>query len=217
MAVIKIDIISDAICPWCFIGYRNLQRAIQLYQKTYPGGSKDVFDITWKPYFIDQVPRGSELVQDRMLRRMSPEMVHGAQMRLKRVGTSAGIDFKFGGWIGSTRRAHQLLYLARKESSELQCQLSEKLFQYQFEKEADISRPEVLVEAAVQAGIPEERVKGWLASDEGMKETEEETKQIKESGIVGVPHFIIGETQHLQGAEDMEELFQAFIAAREGK
>lgn len=78
MTVIKIEIVSDAICPWvrtrpsprrtntdecqCYIGYRNLQRAIRLYQKTYPGGSQDVFDITWKPYFLDQVPRERELI-----------------------------------------------------------------------------------------------------------------------------------------------------------
>ncbi|KAH8422283.1 DsbA family oxidoreductase [Aspergillus melleus] len=217
MRVIQIDIISDAICPWCYIGYRNLQKAIKLYQKTYSGGSQTAFDITWKPYFLDQVPRESELIQDRMLRRMNPQMVHGAQTRLKRVGKSVGIDFKFGGWIGSTRKAHQLLYLARRESSDLQCRLSEMLFQYQFEKEADISQSDVLVEAAIQAGIPEEKVQGWLASEEGMEETEEEAKKIRESGIVGVPHFIIGGTEHLKGAEDIEELFQAFITVSERK
>lgn len=148
---------------------------------------------------------------------MSPEMVHGAQTRLKRIGASVGIDFKFGGWMGSTRKAHQLLYLARKESSEVQCQLSERLFQYQFEREADISQPEVLVEAAVQAGIPEEKVRRWMASEEGMDEIEEEANQIRESGIVGVPYFIIGGTQHLKGAADMEELFQSFVTVREGE
>ncbi|KAI9040340.1 DsbA family oxidoreductase [Aspergillus affinis] len=212
MPVIQIEIISDAICPWCYIGYRNLQKAIKLYQKTYPGGSQVVFDITWKPYFLDQIPR-----ENRMLRRMNPDMVHGAQMRLKRVGMSVGIDFKFGGWIGSTRKAHQLLYLARKESSELQCQLSEMLFHYQFEKEADISRPDVLVKAAMQAGNPEQKVRGWLSSEEGIEETEEEAKKIRESGIVGVPHFIIRGTEHLKGAEDIEELFQAFFTVGERK
>lgn len=148
---------------------------------------------------------------------MSPEMVHGAQMRLKRVGKGAGIDFRFGGWIGSTRKAHQLLYLARKEGSELQCRLSEILFHYQFEKEADISRPDALIEAAIGAGIPEEKAQRWLASEDGILEIEEEAREIRESGIVGVPHFIIGGTEHLKGAEDMEELFRAFVAVRESK
>ncbi|EER41772.1 conserved hypothetical protein [Histoplasma capsulatum H143] len=79
MAVIKIDIISDAICPWCFIGYRDLQKAISLYQKTYPGGSKDEFQLSWKPYFIDQEPPSeSIIIHDRMLRKMGPKMTEAA-------------------------------------------------------------------------------------------------------------------------------------------
>ncbi|XHF97574.1 hypothetical protein AWENTII_001154 [Aspergillus wentii] len=53
MAIIKIEIVSDAVCPWCYLGYRRLQKAINLYKKTYPGGSQDNFELVWKPYFLN--------------------------------------------------------------------------------------------------------------------------------------------------------------------
>ncbi|KAK2839257.1 hypothetical protein FQN49_006319 [Arthroderma sp. PD_2] len=219
MAVIHISIVSDPICPWCYIGYRSLQQAISLYQKTYPGGSKDEFDINWKPWFIDQeAPVESEWMTDRMTRRMKdPKMVEAAQTRLKRVGAQSGIHFKFDGRIGSSRMAHQLLHLVYKEKgSEMQCKVAEQLFHYQFEREEDVSKIDVVVEAAVMAGLSEDEVGDWLMSDKGVAEIEKEEKEIRDSKRVeGVPHFIIGE-QHLEGAVDYTEHLEAFIAAREG-
>ncbi|OGM39694.1 hypothetical protein ABOM_011635 [Aspergillus bombycis] len=218
MVLIKIEIISDAICPWCYIGYRNLQKAISLYQKTYPGGSNDTIEVWWKPYFIDQEPpKESILIQDRMLRRMDPKMVAAAQTRLKRVGADAGIRFKFGGYIGSSRLAHQLLYMAAREGSELQCRVSELLFHYQFEEEADISQLDTVIAVGVQAGLREDDIREWLASGVGVAEIEAEAKKARADGATGVPHFAIGGKYHMEGAVDMSELFEAFVAVREGQ
>ncbi|QMW33427.1 hypothetical protein G4B84_008858 [Aspergillus flavus NRRL3357] len=239
MAFIKIEIISDAICPWCYIGYRNLQKAISLYRKTYPGCSKNTIEVWWKPYFIDQEPpKESILIQgqssmlwyarhceepnltqrlDRMLRRMDPKMVAAAQTRLKRVGADAGIRFKLGGYIGSSRLAHQLLYLAAREGSELQCRVSELLFHYQFEEETDISQLDTVIAVGVQAGLREDDVREWLASSAGVAEMEAEAKKARADGVTGVPHFVIGGKHHMEGAMDMSELFEAFVAVREGQ
>ncbi|GIJ98432.1 hypothetical protein Aspvir_000549 [Aspergillus viridinutans] len=181
MATISIEIISDVICPWCYIASRNLQKAITIYKKTYPDGSKDIFTITWHPYFIDEVPpTESILVQDRMLRRMTPQQVSAAQTRLFRVGAASGIQFQFGGYMGSSRLAHRLLHIVReKKGSEVQNRLAEMLFHYQFEREADVSEVEVVVEAGGRVGLGEvEEVREWLAGDEGVKE-------IEEQGLVG--------------------------------
>ncbi|KAF5859558.1 hypothetical protein ETB97_002733 [Aspergillus alliaceus] len=151
----------------------------------------------------------------RMLRRMDPKMVAAAQTRLKRVGADVGICFRFDGYIGSSRLAHQLLYMAGRESSERQCRVSELLFHYQFEKGADISQLETVVEVGVQAGLREDDVQGWLASDVGVVELETEARQARADGVKGVPHFVIGEKYHLEGAADMSELFEAFVKVRE--
>ncbi|KAM5441912.1 hypothetical protein MferCBS31731_003174 [Microsporum ferrugineum] len=217
MVVIPINIVSDVICPWCYIGYRSLQRAISLYQKTYPGGSKDEFEIVWKPYFIDKEPPAeSELISDRMLRRAKDsKTVEAAQTRLKRVGAQCGINFSFDGRMGSSRLAHQLLHIVYKEKgSEMQCKVSEQLFRYQFEMGEDISKIDVVVEAAVKAGLCEDEVADWLVSDKGIAEMEQEEKEIRNTvKIEGVPHFIIGK-QHLEGAAEYTEHMEAFIAAR---
>ncbi|OJI99447.1 hypothetical protein ASPVEDRAFT_26261 [Aspergillus versicolor CBS 583.65] len=219
MAVIPIEIISDVICPWCFIGYRSLQRTIALYKKTYPGGSKDEFQIVWKPYFIDQVaPEESVLVNetDRMARRMTPAQITAAQTRLIRVGKSVGIAFRFGGYIGSSRLAHRVLHFAlERGGSEIQCAVAETLFKYQFEMEQDVSDVDVVVNAAVGSGLDESEVRAFLAGGGGVEETENEAKGSR-AQVQGVPHFVIGEKNHLDGAGEMEEFFQAFVAARAG-
>ncbi|KAL4903136.1 thioredoxin-like protein [Aspergillus multicolor] len=219
MAIIPIDIISDVICPWCFIGYRTLQKAISLYRKTYPGASKDEFRIEWKPYFIDQVPpEDSLLVNDRMSRRMKPSQVLAAQTRLKRVGKSVGIEFRFGGSIGSSRLAHRALYFAfQNEGSEIQCALAEVLFKYQFEMERDVSLLDVLVEAAVEAELDESVVREYLEGEGGKEEVEEEQRRARDMGIKGVPCFVVGDgaaKEMIDGAGDMEEFFGAFVKAR---
>ncbi|GIC85413.1 DsbA family oxidoreductase [Aspergillus udagawae] len=217
MAVISIEIISDVICPWCYIASRNLQKAITFYKKTYPGGSKDIFTINWYPYFIDEVPPPkSILVQDRMLRRMTPEQVSAAQTRLTRVGAASGIQFKFGGYIGSSRLAHRLLHIVReRKGSEVHDRLAEMLFHYQFEREADVSQVDVVVEAGGRVGLGEEEVREWLAGDEGVKETEEQGRRARDAGVKGVPHIIVGGQYQFDGALDVSEFFEAVVQARQ--
>ncbi|OJD12715.1 hypothetical protein AJ78_06729 [Emergomyces pasteurianus Ep9510] len=254
MAVITIDIISDAICPWCFIGYRDLQKAISLYQKTYPGGSKDEFQLLWKPYFTGQEPPRraisppnlllqfllcshrsqlkikskndssayiyQSIYPERMLRKMGPKMTQGAQTRLKRVGAALGINFKFGGYIGSSRLAHVLLHTTAVEKGSLmRCKVSEILFQYQFEIEEDISCIDTLVRSAVEAGLDESEAKGWLAGEgagNGVGEIiEAADKQARGNGVQGVPHFIIGGNHHIEGAVDVAEFLENVVEDKE--
>ncbi|KAL4962022.1 DsbA family oxidoreductase [Aspergillus stella-maris] len=220
MAVIPIEIISDPICPWCYIGYRSLQRTVALYQKTYPGGSKDELDIIWKPYFIDQVePTESVLINDRMARRMTASQINGAQTRLTRVGKGLGIGFRFGGYIGSSRVAHRTLHLALERYGGLtQCELADRLFRSQFELEKDVSDVDVVISAAVESGMDETLVKEYLESDRDLNEVEEEARNARGAGVQGVPLFLIGsgETKvRLEGAADMNEFFEAFAKARD--
>ncbi|KAL3442955.1 thioredoxin-like protein [Aspergillus insuetus] len=221
MAIIPIEILSDPICPWCYIGYRTLQRAMTLYQKTYPGGSRDTFDIIWKPYFIDEVePDESVLIHDRMARRMTPSQIEAAQMRLVRSGNPLGINFSFGGYMGSSRLAHRVLFFAaRIGGSETQCRVAETIFRYQFELEKDTSQLNVVVSAAVESGIEEWIVKEFLAGSGGVEEIEHEAwtyrERLNAEGVSGVPCFVIGGEVRFEGVGDWEEFFGAFVAARE--
>lgn len=150
-----------------------------------------------------------------MARRMTPAQISAAQTRLIRVGKSVGIAFRFGGYIGSSRLAHRVLHLAlERGGSEMQCAVAETLFTYQFEREKDVSDVDVVVQAAVESsGLDESDVRAFLAGGGGVEEGETEARG---SRVQGVPHFVIGGQQHLDGAGDMEEFFQAFVAARAG-
>ncbi|EEP77234.1 predicted protein [Uncinocarpus reesii 1704] len=209
MAVIQISIISDVICPW---------RAIEIFQKTYPGGSRDTFEINWKPYFIDQeAPTESELIQDRMLRRMQdPKTVAAAQTRLARAGREVGLHLKFGGAVGSSRLAHQVLQVVGAEKgSAMQCRVAESFFHCQFERELDTSGVGVVLEACAMAGLDGAEVRGWLEAGMGKEEVEREEREERRAGVQGVPRFVVGERE-VDGAVDFAELFEAFVVAREG-
>lgn len=77
MTVFHIQIISDPVCPWCYIGYRRFAKARELYQKTYPSGSKDTFNVEWKPYYLNpDAPLESVLIQGTVVPlRTSPQEV----------------------------------------------------------------------------------------------------------------------------------------------
>jgi predicted DsbA family dithiol-disulfide isomerase len=152
-----------------------------------------------------------------MLRRMDPKQVQAAQTRLKRAGAEMGLSVKLGGYIGSSRLAHRLLFMAEKEKGPgKQCEVAELLFHHQFEREADTSKLDVVIAAGVQAGFHEDEVRDWLEeSNAGRLETEKEAKEVRAAGVTGVPHFVIGETRHLDGVVDLSEFFQAFIEARQ--
>lgn len=147
---------------------------------------------------------------------MTPEQVSGAQTRLTRIGAASGIQFKFGGYIGSSRLAHRLLHIVKdRKGNGVQDRLAEMLFHYQFEREADVSEVEVVVEAGGRVGLGEEEVRGWLAGDDGVKEIEEQGRWARDAGVQGVPHIIVGGQHHFDGALDVSEFFEAVVLTRQ--
>ncbi|OJJ39149.1 hypothetical protein ASPWEDRAFT_105524 [Aspergillus wentii DTO 134E9] len=222
MAIIKIEIVSDAVCPWCYLGYRRLQKAINLYKKTYPGGSQDNFELVWKPYFLNpDALKESVLVQDRMNSRMGPEKSAEIQKTFRSIGMREGILFKFNGYVGNTKLSHQLLHLASSKplSSETSTQtlVAEELFRFQYELEKDISQIDTLVDIGTLCGLNGDEVRTYLEEDRGRVEVEEEEREVKASGMKGVPHYIIGGQYHLEGAVDVSDFFDIFVQLKEGK
>ncbi|RAL10187.1 DsbA family oxidoreductase [Aspergillus homomorphus CBS 101889] len=229
MALINISITSDPVCPWCYIGYRRLTKAIRLYQKTYPGGGRDTVRVSWKLYILDaNAPTESIPYMERMTQKLGADKVAGTQAHLQRLGRADGIHFRFGGRIGSTIRAHQMIML-----SELQDQKSgddtragtagvvEAIFRAHFEEEQDITDPETLIRLAVQAGsgLEESQVRSWLEEGQGVAEIQSEAQRARDEGIQGVPHFQIGEgkgMRTLSGGQDASDFLQALIAYKEG-
>ena len=174
MTVFDILIYTDTICPWCYIGEKNLDRAIALYQRTYPGGSQDVFEFNYRPYYLDNnAPVPGIPMKERIAQKNGAEMASGIVTRLERTGRACGIDFSFQGRIGNTKDSHRLLYFAAQKAPGVQRALIEKLFGDLFEGSSDISSQADLIRAAVATGLIEEEVRAFLESQEGASEVDQ--------------------------------------------
>lgn len=129
---------------------------------------------------------------------------------MKDVGKSVGIDFKFGGKTGNTRDSHRLIQLGKIKGEGVQTKVVEALFAAYFENEQDITQKDVLLEAAVKAGLSKGETEKWLAGDDGGEEVDAEVGEAQGRGISGVPHFTINKRFEIEGAQDSAAFLQLF-------
>jgi predicted DsbA family dithiol-disulfide isomerase len=156
-------------------------------------------------------------VRQKKFKDWSAEKMAAASNRVEQAGRATGINFKDGGKIGSTRDAHRLIYLCQKtQTPKEQDALVEKLFEAYHEQEKDISSKEVVREIAIDAGIREIEVNEWLNSDLDGKTVDEEAQYNREKVSNGVPTFIIQGVHRVDGAQDLQELLEALVKAKEG-
>ncbi|RJE19120.1 DSBA-like thioredoxin domain protein, partial [Aspergillus sclerotialis] len=205
---------------WCYIGKRKLDKAISLYQKTYPGGKSDVFIIKWRPYYLDYNPHPHSVDKadliDVWLSGMTPEQRTAMFNRITQIGRSVGITFKDGGKIGNTLDAHRLVHITQAKSPDIQNALVESIFEAYHELERDISERAVLRDLAVNAGIDATEVDECLESSLAADVVDEEARRNKETVNSGVPSFVIQGVHRVDGAEDPFEFIEIFAKVREG-
>ncbi|KAJ4326966.1 hypothetical protein N0V84_002579 [Fusarium piperis] len=218
MTVIQVDIIFDFVCAWCYIGKRQLEMAISLYQKTYPGGKSDTFAISWRPYYLNYGPLTHSIdkseVADVKLAEMSTEQREKLYRRMSQIGRGVGINFKSGGKVGDTRFAHTLVRLVSTKEPEVLNSLIEGIFQAYHELEKDISTKQVLREIAINSGIAVAEVDEWLNSEEQIKAVDDQAEKNKEFlAGAGVPNYAV-QGERLDGQPDAEDFMEAFIKVK---
>ncbi|KAF4983118.1 hypothetical protein F66182_17080 [Fusarium sp. NRRL 66182] len=213
MTKFTIDITSDTVCPWCYVGVSRLDRAIKEHTKLHPG---DTFDLKWHTFYLnpDAAPYpGVNKLQLYETRFGGPGRVQGLVARLRAVGEPEGINFSFGGNTGSTKDSHRLLYqVGQQYGGEKQTLVAKALFKSYFEKEENVTDKKVLLRAALDsgAGLSEKEVKGWLDSDVGRAEVDKEADEARANWIQGVPHFLIQGQYAVEGAEDPAQFLKVF-------
>lgn len=121
-----------------------------------------------------------------------------------------GINFKFGGKTGNTRDAHRLVQLGKLKGGQSQTKVMEALFTSYFEHEKDITSREVLVDAAVEAGLDEKEAKSWLEGGKGGSEVDKEVQEAQLKGVSGVPHFEINGRFEVEGAQESSAFVKLF-------
>ncbi|OAA75881.1 Thioredoxin-like fold protein [Akanthomyces lecanii RCEF 1005] len=219
MAAFNIKVVSDTVCPWCYVGHRQLEQAIKLWHTKHPD-SKDTFKIEFFPYqLMPEFPRGPGKSMDKETlyreRFGAAQRQQGIQ-RLTAVGVPLGINFRFGGNVGNTRDSHRLIELSKKYGSEVEMKTVDGIFAAYFEKEKDITTYEVLGEVAKLSGIPEaDFQKAIVESDEYGAQIDKAVAGTRENGISGVPDFTIQDRFQWSGARDPEAFVELLEKVKE--
>jgi predicted DsbA family dithiol-disulfide isomerase len=202
VAVVDITVYSDVVCPWCYVGRRRLERAVELLD------GKHEVNVTWKPYQLNPwIPaEGMDRAEYRRMKFGSAERSSGMDTRLKEAGQGEGIDLAFEKIVRTpnTLNAHRLIWLAAQQGRQIE--MVDTLFRAYFTDGRDIGDSATLVELAGSAGLDTEAVGRFLASDEGLSEVEEEEQAGRSLGIDGVPFFLLADKYGVSGAQSPEVL-----------
>lgn len=201
---VRIDVVSDVVCPWCFIGKRRLEKAIAL--------KPDIpVEVHWLPYFLnDWIPREGISREDYLTKKFgSPERYKGIAQRVVAAAASEGLTYAADkiSRQPNTTDAHRLIRWA--EGIGKAAEMKQRLMDLYFTEGADLTNHAVLVQAAVDVGLEAEDVRAALASDQDVAQIEREVQSAKEAGIEGVPCFIFGGKFAVSGAQEPEYLAEA--------
>jgi predicted DsbA family dithiol-disulfide isomerase len=210
----QIDVISDVVCPWCFIGKRNLERALETWRAKHPDETPTV---RWHPFQLNPQLPDSGVPRKQYLETKfgGPERAREIYARVSAAGKRAGIDFAFEAIQvqPNTIDAHRLLHYAAELGR--QDETAEAIFRRYFVEGADLSDKETLADIAQQAGMNRDEVAAYLASDADRELIEEQDRRARAIGVEGVPFFIFNQRLALSGAQPPEVIVEAMEKARE--
>ena len=199
---LQIEVASDVVCPWCYIGKRRLEKAIELLQDEY-----DV-EVQWLPFQLNPglPPEGIPRAEYRKAKFGSLERSRQMDARGSEEGRGEGIEFAFERMETqpNTTQAHRLIALAENQNA-----VVDALFKAHFEQGRNIGDPKVLAEIAAQCGV-----KGWPEAAHDVSKIEEE---VRELGISAVPTFIFERRSGVSGAYPAQTLAQAIREASSSK
>ena len=203
-ASLHIDVVSDVVCPWCYIGKRRLEQAIKLVPHI-------AVSVNWRPYFLNPwIPR------EGVDRQTYLEAKFGSAERYsviaERVAAAAALEGLVYvpdkvGRQPNTLDCHRLILWSRSVADP--GVMKQRLMELYFAEGADLSDPKVLIQAAVDCGMDGDLVRRLLASDADVDRIEGDANSAKEAGIDGVPCFIFGGSAIVTGAQSPEYLANA--------
>lgn len=201
---LRIDIVSDVVCPWCIIGYKQLERALAMV------GDEVEPEIRWHPFELNpgMAPEGEDTGEH--IRRkygVTPEQSAANRQRLQDTGDRVGFSFNYGAGmrIYNSFKAHQLLHWAgERYGSDAQTQLKLALFAAYFQDHADISDEEALIDVVGQVGLDAESARDALNDPDNERQVRGHLNFWIEQGISGVPAVIFDQKYLVPGAQEAE-------------
>lgn len=204
----RIDIVSDVVCPWCIIGFKQLESALAQL------GDEVDAQIVWQPFELNpQMPPEGQDIAEHVAQKYGSSAEQSAKTRGHIAGLGAQLGFAFsdapGKRIYNTFQAHQLLHWAKESfGSEVQTRLKIALFSAYFQEDQDISDEDVLLLAVERAGLDAEAGRDVLNDPEQAETVRAELNGWIERGVSGVPATIIQGKYMIPGAQDAETFAQ---------
>lgn len=207
MTAIRLDIVSDVVCPWCVIGYKRLELAMQEL------AGEMQFEIDWQPFELNpDLPPEGENATEHLMRKygISREQTEENRNRIAVIGRELGFEFQAGDErrIYNTFDAHRVLHWAREQGQ--QTPLSLALFHAYFTEGRNPSDPAVLREAAEAQGLDGAEVEAIVASDRYAQEVRAAEQRYVAAGIRGVPAYVINRQYLISGGQEPATFIQAF-------
>lgn len=206
---LTIDVVSDVVCPWCYLGKRRLALALAEAD----GGP---IAVRWRPYQLDpSIPAGGldrrAYLKNKFRDDSRLDEIHG---RLTALGAEVGIAYHFDRIVRApnTLDAHRLIRWAF--AGDAQDKAVERLFQLYFEEGGDIGDRALLVDVARECGMDADVVEKLFAEGHDVEEVRAEIAQAQSLGVTGVPFFIFASRLGVPGAQSADVLVKAIAQAR---
>jgi predicted DsbA family dithiol-disulfide isomerase len=203
---IKVDVVSDVVCPWCYIGKKRLEKAIKEL-----GDSFEV-ELQFLPFELNpDMPKEGRNQREYLTTKFGGAARYDQiTNHVAGIAREEGLQFDFHKQVVSpnTFDAHRLIWFAQKEG--VQPEVKEALMSAYFEEGVDLSKQENLVETVVKAGLDRSKVTEFLNSDQGIEEVRAMEQLNYQRKISGVPFFIINNQYGISGAQPAEVFVQAF-------
>lgn len=197
----KVEIWSDVVCPWCYLGKRRFEAALSTFEH------RDEVEVLWRSFELDPgAPRERDIDLATHLSRklgVSREEAVAMQQRVTDLGVADGIGFRQDiARSGNTFDAHRLLHLAAAHGR--QSELKERLMNAYHVQGEPIGDPSTLERIAVEAGLPAEEVRELLAGDRFADAVRDDERTASSFGISGVPFFVVDRALGASGAQARE-------------
>jgi predicted DsbA family dithiol-disulfide isomerase len=205
---IKIDVISDVICPWCYIGKRRLEAAVAL-------SGRDDVRVRWHPFQLNpQMPKtGMSRREYRTAKFGSWERSLALDAQVNEAGRAEGLPFAFDKIqrTPNTLDAHRLIWLADQDG--VQDAVVEALFRAYFTEGRDIADARTLLDVAGEAGLDRSRAETLLGGDDGTEAIGAAEEEARRAGVQGVPFFVVNDSLVLSGAREPRDFLASFEQA----
>lgn len=213
----NIDIISDVVCPWCYIGKRQIEAALALYAQQHPGADQP--GVTWRPFQLNpQLPAEGMSRQDYVVQKFGAARSKDVYARVAAVGAEYGIAFDFDRIARqpNTVAVHSLIALAGAagaQADDLQGRVKEAFLRAYFLDGVDLTKTENLITIATAAGLDRAKVEQCLADPQSRQAVEQEDQRARAIGVQGVPFFIFNGKLAVSGAQGPDALLDAMRQA----